>query len=557
MSTKEILQDFREKTFFKVLPENDTGNNEYKLKLVTENEHRLEQIAAQMRYRMNEGSGECVYTLGVLDDGSVIGLSEEEYKITKDNLEKIAKKNNYVISLFSKEKLNKDKFLYTFLIRENNPETYTEVKVACSGGVDHGKSSLIGVLLSGKQDNGRGSSRLSVFNFKHEIQSGRTSSISQHILGFSASGEVVNHQSTFGHKKTWPEIVKKSSKIVTLFDLCGHERYLKTTILGLTSQKPDLVFILVGGNMGISKMAREHMFLCLSLKIPFVFVVTKIDICQERKEVLKETVSSIKKLIKAPGIGKVPYDVQTEQDLLNAITNIKSMNVVPIFYVSSVSGEGIKNLLSFLNLFQPVEKKEKKEEKNIEYTIDQTFKVQGTGLVIGGQLSCGKIKVGDKLLLGPINNKYHNVQIKSIHCKRVPLAEIASHCYVCLGIKTDLQREEIRKGTVLISQDQVPLQVREFEADVMVLKTHTTTVKLNYEPVVHTGCIRQSAKILSIQNDKNEDVTILKTGDRARMKFQFVYFPEYLKTGARILLSEGMVKIIGKITSVKEENIDV
>ena len=48
------------------------------------------------------------------------------------------------------------------------------------------------------------------------------------------------------------------SKIITFFDLCGHEKYLKTTILGLTSQFPDLTFILVGGNMGITKITKEQ-----------------------------------------------------------------------------------------------------------------------------------------------------------------------------------------------------------------------------------------------------------------------------------------------------------
>lgn len=33
--------------------------------------------------------------------------------------------------------------------------------------------------------------------------------------------------------KYWKEVVDKSTKVVTFLDLCGHEKYLKTTIFGL------------------------------------------------------------------------------------------------------------------------------------------------------------------------------------------------------------------------------------------------------------------------------------------------------------------------------------
>ena len=35
-------------------------------------------------------------------------------------------------------------------------------------------------------------------------------------------------------KVLWPEIVEGSSKIISMIDLCGHEKYLKTTLFGLS-----------------------------------------------------------------------------------------------------------------------------------------------------------------------------------------------------------------------------------------------------------------------------------------------------------------------------------
>jgi GTPase len=41
---------------------------------------------------------------------------------------------------------------------------------------------------------------------------------------------------------------------------------------------PDYSLIIIGANMGMSKMTREHLGVSLFLKIPFVIVLTKIDI---------------------------------------------------------------------------------------------------------------------------------------------------------------------------------------------------------------------------------------------------------------------------------------
>jgi GTPase len=57
--------------------------------------------------------------------------------------------------------------------------------------------------------------------------------------------------------------------------------------------------------------------------------------------------------------------------------------------------------------------------------------------------------------------------------KRVNLQEVDSGKYVCIAVK---KPEEllIRKGNVLISTIDNPIQVNEFEAEIVVLKTHST-----------------------------------------------------------------------------------
>ncbi len=51
---------------------------------------------------------------------------------------------------------------------------------------------------------------------------------------------------------------------------------------------PDYACLIVGANMGVVGMCKEHLGVALALKIPAFFVVTKVDICPEH--IMKQTV---------------------------------------------------------------------------------------------------------------------------------------------------------------------------------------------------------------------------------------------------------------------------
>ena len=116
-------------------------------------------------------------------------------------------------------------------------------------------------------------------------------------------------------------------------------------------------------------------------------------------------------------------------------------------------------------------------------------------------------------------------------------------------------------GTTFLQLKEYNKAIREFEAKVTVLKTHSTSIKKGYEPVLHVSTIRQTAKVLDIYNvikSKNnpnikEDETkiVLRTGDKATIRFRFKYRPEYICKDYKILLAEGKVKIVGLVTDLK------
>ena len=533
-------------------PEKDDGNEEYKLKLVGKTQDRIDKLATQIRYRMEEGCGECIYKIGVRDDGTKEGITQEDYDETLKLIQKIASVNRYEISNIHMEEVEDSRNIYELLIREKNENKYIEIKISVAGSVDSSKSTTIGTLISGKLDDGRGSARLNVFNYPHEIKSGRTSSIGHQILGLDAKGNITNY-STFG-KKSWPEIVSQSSKIINFSDLAGHSKYLKTTVLGLSSSFPDLCIITIGANMGLSVMTREHIYLCLCLKVPFAIIVTKMDIVKDRKNVYEDTMSQINKLLKSANIRRIPYKVKSQEDIMLCAEKIYTDAFVPIFCTSNVTGEGLDYLKSFLNLL-PKRHKTYQIGEDVEYHIDTVFRnIKGTSLVVGGNLIKGTINVGDKLLIGPVNDKFHTIHVRSMHIKRVPVTSVDYSTYVCIGIK-GIDKDVVRKGHILSGVGSNPKAVREFDVEMQVLKSHSTTIKPLYEPILHTCNIRQSATLTDVKSkksfrDEEGSNHILRMGDKGLCHFRFKYRTEFIKVGYRIFLNEGCVKAIGIVREI-------
>lgn len=67
--------------------------------------------------------------------------------------------------------------------------------------------------------------------------------ISVVLICFLCKGNVVN-QPEHG-SLDWVKICERSSKVITFIDLAGHERYLKTTVFGMTGHAPDFGMLMV------------------------------------------------------------------------------------------------------------------------------------------------------------------------------------------------------------------------------------------------------------------------------------------------------------------------
>ena len=55
----------------------------------------------------------------------------------------------------------------------------------------------------------------------------------------------------YSDSRTVEEICENSTKLISFIDLCGHHKYLKTTVFGLTGYSPDFAMLVVSATTGI------------------------------------------------------------------------------------------------------------------------------------------------------------------------------------------------------------------------------------------------------------------------------------------------------------------
>ncbi len=85
-------------------PEKEFGNIEYKLKLIGKSDDRIAELSTQMRMRVDEGGGESIYIIGVTDDGELIGVNDDEFTESFNNLSIAADKNDYAITMLASKR---------------------------------------------------------------------------------------------------------------------------------------------------------------------------------------------------------------------------------------------------------------------------------------------------------------------------------------------------------------------------------------------------------------------------------------------------------------------
>jgi len=204
-----------------------------------------------------------------------------------------------------------------------------------------------------------------------------------------------------------------------IIDVPGHEKFVKHMVAGAWGI--DLVALVIAADEGVMPQTREHLDICKLLKVKKgLIVLTKIDLVdRELLELVKEEVAEI------------------VQD-----TFLKG---APILAVSSVTGEGIPQLLSTLDLLSQ-EIEERSPNGVFRLPIDRVFVIKGFGTVVTGTVISGNLSLGETVEVLPpgLEGKVRNLQVYNQPVEKTVAGDRAA--INLQGIETSA----IERGDVLI-----------------------------------------------------------------------------------------------------------
>jgi len=517
-----------------VIPSRENKNIEFKEKLssVTHlKQDKKQHLASQMKYLLEIGKGTAIYVIGVDDDGKTKGLNELEFEETLNVLKVVASENNAKIVKIEKFTDNGNLLGKVVINKASTNGFKSHIVIASSGHVNHGKSTLIGTLMSGKADTEL-KNWLFLDTLPHEIERNLSADLHYALLGFK-NNKPVNLKNPLD-KKERSRVVEQSDKLISFVDAPGHEGFLRTTIRGVVGQDIDYGLLVVATDDGVMNMTKEHLGLLLAVNLPVIVCMTKVDKVGKKK--IEETVHQIEELLKH--VGRIPYLIKDENDLNVVIDKLDT--IVPLIKTSAVTLEGY-DLLNKTLLALP--ERRRNLDKPFLMFIDKIYNVSGVGTVISGTIKQGRLQAGSELLLGPYTDgKMRKVKAPSIEMHYHRLAEADTGFVVGVALR-GVNYNDIKRGMILCSQELNPKPVKSFEADVLVL-THPTRITNGYEPVIHLFTVGESAKVELI------DKEYLKSGENGKMRFAFKYSPHYLEEGDRFVFREGKTKGIGTVTKV-------
>ncbi|EEY65086.1 GTP-binding protein, putative [Phytophthora infestans T30-4] len=504
----------------------EEGNVEYKQQLLEPSPDRLRQLTTQMHWRLNEGRGTAFYEVGVKDNGEVLGLAEDVMLRSLGTLARMCRVVNAEMSL-SRFRAGRDtshKAVRIQVTRVLQHSATKRLRVSLIGDFESGKSTLVGVLTRGCLDDGAGLARMQVCRHRHELENGCTSSVSEHTIAVAADGHFRCTEElptcNFGDNDEDTETQKprkQQESFITLSDLAGHKKYLKSTASGLAGQFPDYAMLVVDAVRGVRDMTREHLKIATALNVAIFVVVTKTDLVTDER--IQQCLVEVADLLKA---------------------------TVPVFQISNVDGIGLDVLQAYLAMLEPKRLWANKAKTPAEFQVTQAYDIEDAGTIVTGLVHAGTLCVGEQMLLGPdADGQFCEVAVESIEvqhkaAQNLSAGETGAVLIRFLATAPPLHR--LRKGTMLVHPSVRPMATRQFDAELHFLPD-ARAFRENFEAVIHTGQVRQMAKIVRLTSSSPTKLQPATT----MCRFEFMYWPEYIRPDLPLVLREGKTQAVGRV----------
>ena len=523
--------------------EREGGSVEFKERLTKDlhlSEGRRESLAAQLRHRVLSGEGEATYVVGVTDNGGIAGVHPDAFSESMDVLSLLGEEagahienvETWGVDGPAADAEGEGGIVGVATVREGTVlEDDDHIVVGTAGHVDHGKSTLVGSLVTGQADDGEGGTRSYLDVQPHEVERGLSADLSYGVYGFDEDGPV--RMDNPHRKGDRARVVEEADRLVSFVDTVGHEPWLRTTIRGLVGQKLDYGLLTVAADDGPTKTTREHLGILLATDLPTVVAVTKVDLVDEERA--REVEREVERLLRE--VEKTPLSV--DRHGVDAAVEEIDDTVVPILATSAVTGEGLDDLDALLERLPGTADP---SDGEFAMYVDRSYNVTGVGAVASGTVKSGRVETGDELRLGPMQDgSFREVEVRSIEMHYHRVDEARAGRIVGIALK-GVEERDVERGMVLLPRDADPTPVREFEAEVMVLN-HPTRIGDGYEPVVHLETVSEAAAFYPAEGR-------LLPGDTGKARVRFKFRPYLVEEGQRLVFREGRSKGVGTVTDI-------
>src|SRR4051794_5243505 len=215
-------------------------------------------------------------------------------------------------------------------------------------------------------------------------------------------------------------LVLDDGRQLSLVDVPGHERFVRTMVAGATGI--DLFLLVIDASEGARPQTHEHVAILRLLGVERgVVALTKRDLVDD--ETLELARAEAEELV--PG--------------------------AQVVAVSARTGEGLGELRAAL---ADVAVERRRDEAPTRFYVDRVFSLRGIGTVATGTLWSGSIAEGDELQAGERTVRVRSVQV---HDRAVERAEAGQRVAVALP---GVERSELRRGDALVAPGTYPSSYR-------------------------------------------------------------------------------------------------
>ena len=256
-----------------------------------------------------------------------------------------------------------------------------------------------------------------------------------------------------------------NGRVLGFIDVPGHERFVHNMLAGMPTI--DLALLVVAADDGPMPQTLEHLAILDLLGIrQAIVVITKCDRVDQRQ-------------------------LRSVRDVIAALLSDTALAEAPVIAIGAPEGEGIDALRSALH-DRAAALLPKVDDQGFRLAIDRCFTIRGAGLVVTGAVFAGRVQVGDRLLLAPIDLP---VRVRSIHAqgRSSLIGRIGERCALNI-VGAGVDGERVRRGHWLIERSDAVISDR-IDIQLTVLRSEPRPLQ-HWTPVhVHHGAADLSGRI--------------------------------------------------------------